>query len=315
VNLTLQIDATAWLVSEESLAHTRRWHSVLALFFREVRIVGLDDKWVPRSVDWVFSTPLDTVSLPVIQRFASSNHIAISNALDIMQMARFSVVAANRESFNHVKDLWVDTEWAIQTMVNLGVKRVANIPWGLAFQPSIPLNPSNQDKRLHLLVPRLSNEIYQPEIVGRVLGSLSTTSPWSKVTTLAMPPNIAESARSREDVEFVHLPLVSEREIIDLIGISDAILMAPKTDGVSVTMLQALAMGKKVFSTPTVGALEWSKIAPSIRLSLDFSQESLVDLLNSDCYPSTSDEIRDSSEAVATRANLVRNVRERIAQL
>lgn len=315
MNLTLQIDATAWLVSEESLAHTRRWHSVLALFFNEVRVVGLDDEWGPRGADWIFSTPLDAVSLPAIQRFPSSNHVAISNALDIMQIERFRVVASHLDSFKKTKDLWVDTDWAVRTMLKLGVKNVANIPWGLTFQPSIPINASSPNKRPRLLVPRLRSEIYQPEIVGRALRSMSSSSPWSKVTTLAMPSNVAESVKSREGVEFVHLPLVSELEVVNLIGGVDCILMAPKTDGVSVTMLQALAMGKKIFSTPTVGAVEWSKIAPSIRLSQDFSHESLVDLLNSEYYPSTSEEIRDSSKAVGSRANLFRNVRDRLAQL
>lgn len=314
MNLTLQIDATAWLVSKEGQVHTRRWHEVLGLFFKEVRVASLDEDWFPSGRDWIFSTPLDTVSLALINRFPLPKHVAISNALDIMQHERFNKVRLGVSSLMNARDVWVDTDWAVQTLRDLGIKNVSKIPWGMAFPMPDKISVSNLDGGPWLLVPRLGDKNLQPEIVSGVLQSIPKKSPWTKIITVGMPATLAQSLRSRDWVEFLHMPVLQEDELLSLMAKVSAVLMAPKTDGVSVTMLQALYMGKAVLSTPTTGATEWSKIASTIALSDGFSTQHLYELLVEHTGVLDLDDCEDAKRAVLTNANLVKNVQARLSE-
>ena len=312
MNPTLWINATAWLVSKEGRAHTHRWHSVLGLFFKDIRVVSLEEDWSPSNRDWVFSTPLDTVSLALIDRFPLSNHIGISNALDMMQVERFNKVSLGIASLMNMRDVWVDTDWAVKTLTGLGIKNVAKIPWGLTFQMPYQIPVKNPDDGSWLLVPRLGNENFQPQMVVEVLESIPGKSRWSKIITVGMPGDLAQSLRSRDGVEFQHLPFLQENQLLSLMGKVGAVFMAPKTDGVSVTMLQALSMGKAVLSTPTTGASEWSKIAPVIALSDGFSSKDLHDLLVKYKGGLSFDQCEDAKRAVIKDANLEKNVQARL---
>jgi hypothetical protein len=96
---------------------------------------------------------------------------------------------------------------------------------------------------------------------------------------------------------------------------AEEVLFAPKTDGVSVTMLQALYMGKSVLTTPTIGAIEWSRIAPNVHLSQGFDFADIRNLLI-DYKRDDSVKSRELSvEAVEVNANLVKNIRMRMTQL
>lgn len=301
-------------MSKESQAHTHRWHWVLGLFFKDVRVASLDEDWIPSDRDWVFSTPLDTVSLALIDRFPFSNHVAISNALDVMQVERFNKVRSGIASLKSVQDVWVDTDWALQTLGDLGIKNVAKIPWGVNFEMIDQIAATDPHAETWLLVPRLGSLNFQPEIVSGVLESITKGSPWSKIITLGMPVNLAQTLRSRGGVEFLHLPVLPEKNLLSLMADVDAVFMAPKTDGVSVTMLQALYMGKAILSTPTTGASEWAKICPSLILSDGFSSQHLHDLLVKHKVGLGFEDCGESRRAVATYANLIKNVQARLSE-
>jgi len=48
-----------------------------------------------------------------------------------------------------------------------------------------------------------------------------------------------------------------EAGFLKILQSAGAVLMTPKTDGASITLLQSLWLGIPVVSTPTIGALEW----------------------------------------------------------
>jgi glycosyltransferase involved in cell wall biosynthesis len=230
----------------------------------------------------------------------------------MMQVERFNKVRLGIASLMNIRELWVDTDWAVKTLTGLGIKNVAKIPWGLPFPIPYPIPVTNLDDGSWLLVPRLGNENFQPQIVVEVLQSITKKSPWSKIITIGMPGGLAQSLKSRDGVEFKHLPVLQENELLSLMAKVGAVFMAPQTDGVSVTMLQALSMGKAVLSTPTIGATEWSKFAPAIALSNGFSVRDLHDLLVNHNGGLNFNQCEDAKRAVVKHANLKKNVQARL---
>jgi hypothetical protein len=95
------------LVSGESKVHTFRWRDALRAVFQDVRIVQVDQIESLSTEDYVFSTPMDTFTLELVERFPAAKHIAISNALDMMDSNRFSKLVSNKSILERAFDIWV----------------------------------------------------------------------------------------------------------------------------------------------------------------------------------------------------------------
>jgi hypothetical protein len=303
------------LVSGESKAHTLRWRDALSTVFEDVRMVQGDLIEALSSEDYVFSTPIDTVTLDLVERFPAAKHIAISNALDMMDSKRFSNLVSSSSLLERTFDIWVDTDWAVNAIHNLGVSRVAKLPWGLVFATPHLHTPREGKGGSGLLIPRLGNDNFQPQVIFEAIKNMGNLAQWSNVVTIGMPRNLAELLVSNVDIDFTHLPLVEERKLLELMDDAHEILFAPKTDGVSVTMLQALHQGKSVLSTPTIGAIEWSRIAPNVHVSKGFDVDDLQNLLIGYKREDSVETREASVAAVEVNANLVNNIRGRMTQL
>ena len=303
------------MVSGESKVHSLRWRDALRTVFEDVRMVQGDRIETLSTEDYVFSTPVDTVTLDLVERFPGAKHIAISNALDMMDSNRFSKLVSNNSILERTFDIWVDTDWAVNAIRNLGITKVTKLPWGLMFPSPEQKSLQKKNSGSGLLIPRLGNENFQPQVIFEALRTPGSLTQWSHVVTVGMPREFANLLVSNVDIEFTHFPLVEERELLGLMDDTQEVLFAPKTDGVSVTMLQALYMGKSVLSTPTIGATEWSRIAPNVHISNGFEvadvQNLLIGYKRDDSIKS-----RDVSvAAVKINANLVNNIRVRMNQL
>ena len=303
-----------WLVSKESLPHRQRWGRVLAPYFDEFEIV-LDDEdahdWVPDSdFDLVFTTNILDTSLRFQSRIRPDRHIAISNSLDLMVLG----AELNSESLKNVlplvREFWVDTNWAVRLLQNVVECDVHFIPWGLEKLEEFENRPRKSGAPI--VLPRLSSPIYNPDLLLEVIEIAGRLTPASKFVLLGLPLRLHDRAKKigrslTHDLRL--MPSQTEDQFLKLLDSASAVLMAPKTDGSSVTMLQAISGRVPVISTPTIGAQEWIAGEHCDLVAKEFSAEALAFSLQ---FASTSvwhSAIEAARERVLNLADLKLNVK------
>jgi glycosyltransferase involved in cell wall biosynthesis len=303
-----------WLVSKESPPHRQRWGRVLAPYFDEFEIV-LDDEdandWVPDSdFDLVFTTNILDTSLRFQSRIRPERHIAISNSFDLM----VSGAQLNREKLKNelplVKEFWVDTTWAVNLLQDDFAEKVRYIPWGLEQFPMRTLIAQSEKT---ILIPRVGSSHYNPELAVATVKRLNASNLGVNFVFLGLPPSL-EAAISKEvdDLKpFRFLPLLPEEDFLNLLQSMSAVLITPKTDGTSISMLQSLWLGVPVVSTPTVGAKEW--LVPSAtgdsRVGLD--PTTLAVAVESSIREKICPRLLQTERGrILERANLEKNVRK-----
>lgn len=303
-----------WLISKDSRPHRERWARVLAPYFDDFEIV-IDDwsanEWRPESdSDFVFTTNITETSIRYQSRISPDRHVAISNSLDLMTSG---ARPHSEQSFNElpsVREIWVDTHWAARLLENLVSCDVHYIPWGLEEFPEFEQHSSIHEAPI--ILPRLSSSHYNPDLLLEVIQLFGQLRPNSKFLLLGLPLRLharAEEINHDLSNSLKLMPIQTEGQFLSLLQNSSAILMAPHTDGSSVTMLQAISGHVPVVSTPTVGAREWVSGGLTSLVSKDFSSEGLVEALQYAQSHVTNSLLSEARQKVLDLANLRCNTR------
>lgn len=272
----------ALFFSDESPVHTDRWLSALDHFFKDIRVVSANTNLeeLAHMNCVVISTPLDlSVQL---DRAGLPSDICISNGLDMMSAtwsSNFSYIKKRKRQFG---SFWVDTRWAESVLSNAGIQHVSRVPWGLARSQLNSLICAASPKREKTLIfPRVRGLHYQPALAVDVAMQAIDTGVIDKAEFIDLLPQIRDSIPWHDYSErLIASPRMGESELTRKIASSSAVVFTPETDGLSVTLLQSIAMGTTVISTPTIGASEVAEALPeAVRIASDHTSDSLLKLI------------------------------------
>lgn len=303
-----------WLVSKDSLPHRKRWGRVLAPYFDDFQIVFDDeeaDDWVPDSdSDLVFTTNILDTSLRFESRIRPDRHIAISNSLDLMVLGAELNGESLRNGLPLVREFWVDTNWAVRLLQNVVECDVYFIPWGLEKFEDFEKQP--RESGAPIVLPRLSSPLYNPDLLLEVVEITGRLRPTAKFVLLGLPLRLHDRAKKigrslTHDLRL--MPSQTEEQFLKLLDSASAVLMAPKTDGSSVTMLQAISGRVPVISTPTIGAQEWITGEHCDLVAKEFSAEALAFSLQFASTAAWHSAIEEARERVLNLADLRLNVK------
>lgn len=284
---------SAILLSDEHPIHNSRWIKSLGSFFETVHLGDRSHFSDWNEDTWIFSTPLSGETLALPGRTRTAKHIGISNSLDLMLPESMRLLEKNVSALRALDSIWVDTDWAMGALDSIGVRALQKVPWGLDFASfDSGDNDARMPGRKQLLIPRLTSAHYQPEEILKAVEMSANISPFRNVVALGLSNHVDKfHPNTLQGIEISYLPTQSEFGLFQLIRESDCLLMAPKTDGTSITMLQSLYLGIPVISTPTIGAQEWAKKTPFVTLTPGFGALDIArtlsnwnsELLNLDC--------------------------------
>ena len=215
----------------------------------------------------VVSGPLDTVS----SRLAGKGftHIGISFATDVMVSAtqdagtltRLRNVVASLDAV--VTDNYATENALIAAGAN--PETILRIPWGpdssLQSGSMTRLECGWPEDRTIVLYPRSLEPHYDPDVFVEALSKVVATVPHvlavfveagSLVTDIR---KLLASAGLSENARFE--PLREPEVFRSMMGLADVVVVTPRTDGTSVTVMDAMALGVPVVSSLTAGSAEW----------------------------------------------------------
>lgn len=273
---------SALFFSGESSVHTERWLNTLDHFFKDIRVVSADTnlEGLANLNCVIISTPLElSVQL---DRAGLSSDICISNGLDMMSTtwpSNFSYIQKRKNQFG---SFWVDTHWAESVLANAGIRHVSRVPWGLSRSQLNSLICAASPKREKTLIfPRVRGFHYQPALAVDVAMQAIDTGIIDKAEFIDLLPQIRDSIPWHDYSDrLISSPRMGESELTRKIASSSAVVFTPETDGLSVTLLQSIALGTTVISTPTIGASEVAEALPdAVRIASDHTSDSLVRLI------------------------------------
>jgi glycosyltransferase involved in cell wall biosynthesis len=214
----------------------------------------------------VVSGPLDTVSGHLVG--GGYRHVGISWATDVMVTAAQS--AEHARALSHTLqslDLVVLDNYATENaVVALGVApdRICRIPWGpegAAFSPLQRSSLGLPEDAFVIVYPRSLEPHYQPEVFIDALANLVAKRPSARAVVVesgSMVDSVKQDARRRGlSDHIVWLPLRSSQEFQAIIAMADAVVVTPRTDGTSVTVMDAMHHGVPVVTSLTNGSAEW----------------------------------------------------------
>ena len=215
----------------------------------------------------VVSGPLDTVSANLIAE--GLTHIGISFATDVMVSA-----AQDSEALTRLRKLVASLDAVVtdnyateNAMIAAGAnpERILRIPWG----PDSSLKPSSMTRsdcgwpedRTILLYPRSLEPHYDPDVFVEALSQVVAAVPNVLAVFVEAGSLVADtkerlaSAGLSESAHFE--PLREPKVFRSLMGLADVVVVTPRTDGTSVTVMDAMALGVPVVSSLTAGSAEW----------------------------------------------------------
>ena len=214
----------------------------------------------------VVSGPLDTVTGHLVG--GGYSHVGISWATDVMVTAAQS--AEHARALSHTLqslDLVVLDNYATENaVVALGgaPDRICRIPWGPEGAALSPLQRSTlglPDDAFVIVYPRSLEPHYQPEVFIYALANLVATRPSARAVVVesgSMVDSVKQDAARRGlSDHIVWLPLRSPEEFQAVIAMADAVVVTPRTDGTSVTVMDAMHHGVPVVTSLTNGSAEW----------------------------------------------------------
>ncbi|MCF8523123.1 MAG: glycosyltransferase family 4 protein, partial [Pontimonas sp.] len=195
-------------------------------------------------------------------------HVGISWATDVMVTAAQS--AEHARALSHTLqslDLVVLDNYATENaVVALGVApdRICRIPWGPEGAALSPLQRSSlglPDDAFVIVYPRSLEPHYQPEVFIDALANLVATRPSARAVVVesgSMVDSVKQDAARRGlSDHIVWLPLRSPEEFQAIIAMADAVVVTPRSDGTSVTVMDAMHHGVPVVTSLTNGSAEW----------------------------------------------------------
>ena len=224
------------------------------------------------SADVVISGPLDSVSIPLSG--GDYSHVGISWATDVMVSAAGSsaVRASLSEALEGMHAVVTDNYATENALIALGMRESAiiRVPWGPEnHRPDIPPKSAasvreqvgvGQDQTL-LLYPRSLEPHYDPMVFVAALAEIVSSHPQVVAVLVesgSRAPEAKEAITHRGIDDFVRwVPLQSPDAFSSLLQAADAVVVTPKTDGTSVTVMEAMSQGTPVVCSLTPGSAEW----------------------------------------------------------
>lgn len=212
----------------------------------------------------ILSGPLNLASVPHL--LANFNVICFSFATDIF-VAQAHKVLIQRLSPAQLKRLRivVDTKIAKSVLLseNFSELQVDLIPWSFGltglqnlrnFQDGKPI----QGPKIIFGRSTTPDAVYQPhlaltvvEMLAEKFDSISLT-----VVTNQMPEDIVFGSKKKKNLSLNIMRLVGQTEFAKLVSEHDLFLQTNSVDGLSVSMLQSMAVGTPIASTITAGTKE-----------------------------------------------------------
>ena len=214
----------------------------------------------------VVSGPLDTVTGNLVG--GDYRHVGISWATDVMVTAAQSTQHARAMSTTlQSLDLVVLDNYATENaVVALGAApdRVCRIPWGpegVAFSPIERSTLGLQDDAFVIVYPRSLEPHYQPEVFIDAFAGLIGKRPNARAVMVesgSMVDSVKRDLSSRGlSDHVVWLSVRSPQEFQAIIAMADAVVVTTRTDGTSVTVMDAMHHGVPVVTSLTNGSAEW----------------------------------------------------------
>ncbi|MDA7814887.1 glycosyltransferase family 4 protein [Pontimonas sp.] len=276
-------------VTDRADAHVQRFHSLFSTLTHSYShitvtydtagepVMSLDgsrfEGWeairlaVEAMSSLVISGPLDTVSAGLAG--GSYRHIGISWATDVMVTA-----AASGDSWESMSstvrslDLVVTDNYPTENAcIAMGVppEHILRIPWGPAPDLGGPTGGREDfdlpEARSLILYPRSLEPHYQPDVFVEALAIVARAHPEALavlVETGSLVDEVrAQVARLGLEDSLSWQPSRSAKQFQELLALADVLVVSPKTDGTSVTVMDAMSMGVPVVSSLTSGSAEW----------------------------------------------------------
>lgn len=224
-------------------------------------------RFLEERVSLVVSGPLDSCSSKLSDgRF---RHVGVSWATDIMG-AKAGGVESLRSLENTTLGLdavLTDNYASENALIALGVNSnaIVRFPWGptstLQNKPPNRASRGLPEERTLILHARTLEPHYEPELFVDAIERLHPVHPGVAGVMIEKGSQVTVmkeliSDRALEDL-FFWQPAESPHRFPDALQIFDAVVMAPVTDGTSVTLLDAMQRKVPVICSLTNGSSEW----------------------------------------------------------
>lgn len=231
-------------------------------------VTGWDDLKIALagSPTVVVSGPLDTLSGYLAG--GDYRHVGISWATDVMVTAAQSAENARAISKTlQSLDLVVLDNYATENAVialGAAADRICRIPWGPDGATVSPLERSQlgiSDDAFVIVYPRSLEPHYQPEVFLDAYAQLAAKRPSARAVLVesgSMVDSVkSDLARRGLADHVVWLAMRSPQEFQAVIAMADAVVVTTRTDGTSVTVMDAMHHGVPVVTSLTNGSAEW----------------------------------------------------------
>ena len=212
------------------------------------------------------SGPLDTVSVNLAGGLFA--HVGISFATDVMVTAAQSPEELERlRTLVESIDVLVTDNYATENaLISMGATadKVLRIPWGPQEAAASPMTRAQcgwaEDRRI-VLYPRSLEPHYDPDVFVDAVALVAKRVP-DVLAVLVEVGSLVEDTKRRigaaglgSHVRFE--PLREPDEFRAMMTCADVVVVTPRTDGTSVTVMDAMAQGVPVVSSLTAGSAEW----------------------------------------------------------
>jgi glycosyltransferase involved in cell wall biosynthesis len=214
----------------------------------------------------VVSGPLDSVSVNL--EGGAFSHVGISFATDVMVNAAQDSGALSRlrALVESVEVLVTDNYATENALISMGATadQILRIPWGpdnsTASTPTRAQCGWPEDRRI-VLYPRSLEPHYDPDVFVEALALLAKRLP-DVLAVFVEAGSLVEDTKQRIAAaglgSHVHFePLREPEEFRAMMACADVVVVTPRTDGTSVTVMDAMAQGVPVVSSLTAGSAEW----------------------------------------------------------
>ena len=214
----------------------------------------------------VVSGPLDKVPVNLVG--GSFSHVGISFATDVMVTAAQSHAELSRlRTLVESIDVLVTDNYATENaLISMGARadKVLRIPWGpekvAASSPTRAECGWPEDRRI-VLYPRSLEPHYDPGVFVGALALVAKRVP-DVLAVLVDVGSLVDDTKKRIagaglGAHVLFEPLREPREFRAMMACADAVVVTPRTDGTSVTVMDAMAQGVPVVSSLTAGSAEW----------------------------------------------------------
>ncbi len=214
----------------------------------------------------VVSGPLDTVTGNLAG--GGYRHVGISWATDVMVTAAQTPEHARAlsETLQSLDLVVLDNYSTENAVVALGAApdRVCRIPWGPEGAALHPIERSAlgiPDDAFVIVYPRSLEPHYEPRVFVDAFAHCVAKRPQARAVLVesgSMVDSIkSDLARRGVADHVVWLPMRSPQEFQAVIAMADAVVVTTRTDGTSVTVLDAMHHGVPVVTSLTNGSAEW----------------------------------------------------------